>query len=47
MLAVKAVKQNIKGICKLYQKGNGQGRDYRSKMKSCYYELQRQIEYKV
>lgn len=42
------VMEDIKGIRKLYQKGNGQGRRYRGRMASwSYYELQRQIEYKA
>ena len=40
--------EDIKGIRKLYRKGNGQGKKYRSKMNSwSFYELQRQIEYKA
>jgi len=42
------VMENIKGIRKLYRKGNGQGRKYRQKMNSwSFYEIQRQIEYKA
>jgi putative transposase len=42
------VMENLKGIRKLYRKGNGQGRNYRSKLNSwSFYELQRQIEYKA
>ena len=42
------VMENIKGIRKLYRKGNGQGSKYRGRMNSwSYYELQRQIEYKA
>jgi putative transposase len=42
------VMENIKGIRKLYRKGNWQGRDYRARMNSwSYAELQRQIEYKA
>ena len=42
------VMENIKGIRKLYQKGNGQGSFYRSRLNSwSYFELQRQIEYKA
>jgi putative transposase len=40
--------ENLKGIRKLYRKGNGQGRDYRARMNGwSYAELQRQIEYKA
>jgi len=40
--------ENIKGIRKLYRKGNGQGNHYRGRMNSwTYYELQRQVEYKA
>ncbi|MBM5805013.1 MAG: IS200/IS605 family element transposase accessory protein TnpB [Candidatus Verstraetearchaeota archaeon] len=40
--------EDIKGIRKLYQKGNGQGRRYRSMMNSWSFgEVQRQIEYKA
>lgn len=42
------VMENIKGIRKLFRKGNGQGRKYRQKMNSwSFYEIQRQIEYKA
>lgn len=42
------VMENLKGIRKLYRKGNGQGRKYRGRLNSwSYYELQRQIEYKA
>ena len=42
------IMEDIKGIRKLYRKGNGQGKRYRSKMNSwSFYELQRQIEYKA
>ncbi len=42
------VMENLKGIRKLYQKGNGQGKEYRFLMNSwSYYELQREIEYKA
>jgi putative transposase len=42
------IMENLKGIRKLYRKGNGQGKDYRSRLNSwSYYELQRQIEYKA
>jgi putative transposase len=40
--------EDIKGIRKLYKKGNGQGKKFRGKMNSWpFYELQRQIEYKA
>lgn len=40
--------EDLKGIRKLYRKGNGQGANYRSKLNSwSFYELQRQIEYKA
>jgi len=40
--------ENLKGIRKLYRKGNSQGKQYRAKMNSwSFYELQRQIEYKA
>jgi len=42
------VMENLKGIRKLYRKGNGQGTDYRSRMNAWSYgELQRQIQYKA
>ncbi|MGI0069899.1 MAG: IS200/IS605 family accessory protein TnpB-related protein, partial [Nitrosopumilaceae archaeon] len=42
------IMENLKGIRKLYRKGNGQGRKHRGKMNSwSFYELQRQIEYKA
>ena len=42
------VLENIEGIRRLYQKGNGQGRRYRRMMNSwSYAEAQRQIEYKA
>lgn len=42
------IMEDIKGIRKMYRKGNGQGTRYRSKMNSwSFYELQRQIEYKA
>ena len=40
--------EDIKGIRKLYRKGNGQGKNYRAVLNSwSYYELQRQIAYKA
>ena len=40
--------EDISGIRKLYQKGNGQERKFRGRMNSwSFYELQRQIEYKA
>lgn len=40
--------EDIKGIRKLYRKGNGQGNKHRGMMNSwSFYELQRQIEYKA
>jgi putative transposase len=42
------IMENIKGIRKLYRKGNDQGKSYRAKLDSwSYHELQRQIEYKA
>jgi putative transposase len=42
------VMEDLRGIRKLYRKGNGQGRFYRGRMNSwSFYELQRQIEYKA
>ncbi|MDE1832087.1 IS200/IS605 family accessory protein TnpB-related protein [Candidatus Nitrosotalea okcheonensis] len=42
------VLEDIKGIRKLYRKGNGQGNQYRRKLNSwSFYELQRQIKYKA
>lgn len=39
--------EDIKGIRRLYQKGNGQGKKVRGRMNSwSFYELQRQLEYK-
>ncbi|MGI0046765.1 MAG: IS200/IS605 family accessory protein TnpB-related protein [Nitrosotalea sp.] len=39
--------EDLKGIRKLYRKGNGQGKKYRRKLNSwSFYELQRQIVYK-
>ncbi len=40
--------EDIKGIRKLYRKGNGQGNKYRRKLNSwSFYELQRQVQYKA
>jgi putative transposase len=40
--------EDIKGIRKLYQKGNGQGNKYRQKLNSwSFYELERQVSYKA
>jgi len=40
--------EDLKGIRKLYKKGNGQGNKYRRKLNSwSFYELQRQIQYKA
>jgi putative transposase len=40
--------EDIKGIRKLYRKGNGQGNNYRRKMNSwSFYEFQRQLQYKA
>ncbi|MDE1831909.1 MAG: transposase, partial [Thaumarchaeota archaeon] len=40
--------EDLKGIRKLYRKGNGQGKKYRRKLNSwSFYELQRQITYKA
>ncbi|MHB8601021.1 MAG: RNA-guided endonuclease InsQ/TnpB family protein [Nitrosotalea sp.] len=42
------IMEDIKGIRKMYRKGNGRGTKYRGKMNSwSFYELQRQIEYKA
>jgi putative transposase len=42
------IMENLKGIRKLYRKGNGQGTNYRSRLNSwSFYELQRQVEYKA
>lgn len=42
------IMEDIRGIRKMYRKGNGQGTKYRSKMNSWpFYEMQRQIEYKA
>ena len=42
------VMEEIRGIRKLYRKGNGQSNDYRARLNSwSFYELQRQIEYKA
>jgi putative transposase len=40
--------EDLKGIRKLYRKGNGQGNKYRRKLNGWqFYELQRQVEYKA
>jgi putative transposase len=40
--------ENLKGIRKMYRKGNSQGNKYRKKLNGWqFYELQRQIEYKA
>jgi len=42
------VMENLKGLRKLYRRGNGQGNKYRSRLNSwSFYELQRQIQYKA
>ncbi|HEX5457603.1 MAG TPA: transposase, partial [Candidatus Nitrosotalea sp.] len=42
------VLEDLKGIRKLYRKGNGQGKRYRRRLNSwSFYELQRQIQYKA
>ncbi len=42
------VMEDLKGIRKIYRKGNGQGNFYRGRMNSwSFFELQRQIEYKA
>jgi putative transposase len=42
------VMEKLKGIRKLYRKGNGQGAPYRGRMNSwTFHEIQRQIEYKA
>ncbi|HUK75313.1 MAG TPA: transposase [Nitrososphaerales archaeon] len=42
------VMEKLKGIRKLYRKGNGQGPSYRGRLNSwAFYEIQRQIEYKA
>lgn len=42
------VLEDIKGIRKLYKKGNGQGKKFRRRLNSwSFYELQRQIQYKA
>ncbi|SMH72044.1 protein of unknown function [Candidatus Nitrosotalea okcheonensis] len=42
------VLEDLKGIRKLYRKGNGQGNKYRRRLNSwSFYELQRQIQYKA
>ncbi|MEM3065443.1 MAG: transposase [Candidatus Nitrosotenuis sp.] len=40
--------EDLKGIRKLYKKGNGQGNNFRRKLNSwSFYEFQRQVEYKA
>jgi len=40
--------EDLKGVRKLYRKGNGQGRKYRRKLNSwSFFELQRQVQYKA
>ncbi|MFY9300547.1 MAG: transposase [Candidatus Nitrosotenuis sp.] len=40
--------EDLKGIRRLYKKGNGQGNNYRRKLNSwSFYEFQRQVEYKA
>ena len=40
--------ENLKGIRKLYRRGNGQGKNYRRRLNGWqYYELQHQVEYKA
>ncbi len=42
------VMERLKGIRKLYRKGNGQGSSYRGRMNSwMFHEIQRQVEYKA
>lgn len=42
------VMENIKGIRRLYRRGNGQNRDYRARMNNwSFYEFQRQVDYKA
>ena len=42
------VMEDLKGIRRLYRRGNGQGHEYRARMNSwSYAELQRQIQYKA
>src|SRR6267143_5269577 len=42
------VMEEIRGIRRLYRRGNGQGKDYRARLNSwSYYELQRQVQYKA
>ncbi len=42
------VMERLKGIRKLYRKGNGQGRSYRGRLNSwAFHEIQRQVEYKA
>lgn len=40
--------EDLRGIRKLYKKGNGQGKKYRQKLNSwSFYEMQRQVQYKA
>ena len=42
------VMENLKGIRKLYRKGNGQGNSFRGRMNSwTFHEIQRQVKYKA
>ena len=42
------VLEDLKGMRKLYRKGNGQGKKFRRKLNSwSFYELERQIQYKA
>ncbi len=45
---LRIVMEDLKGIRKLYRRGNGQGKSYRGRMNSwTFYEIQRQIKYKA
>jgi putative transposase len=45
---LRIVMENLKGIRRLYRKGNGQGRSFRGRMNSwTFREIQRQVEYKA